>query len=153
MATASHDGRVVMASPQSGPVLRAGVDLVTIDVQVTPAKNAVMPELTAADFDIRISGRARAAASVTLLHFDDGTVTRSPLRTDAGSSSTCAFGFHRKIDRTTAHYLIGVEQSAADQVEVKQVQVKMTQDGLAVQWIVWRSPIHRTASRLPPRGH
>lgn len=81
-------------------MLRTGVDMVTIDVQVAAVKNAEMRELTAADFDITISGRRRKAASASFMHYDQGTVIRSPA---AAPSSECVFGFHRKEDRKTAH--------------------------------------------------
>jgi hypothetical protein len=52
-------------SAQQAPALRASVDLVTIDVQVTPARDSPLRQLAAADFDITISGQKRPAASAT----------------------------------------------------------------------------------------
>ena len=124
--------------------------MVTIDVQVAPAKDAPLRDLTTADFDVGIAGRKRLAVSATLLHYDEGAVTRSPRipPSEAGTSPACVFGFHRKTDRPTAHYLVGVERSDADEKEVKQVRVNMVDKVFAVQGYVWRSPVKRRAS--PP---
>jgi hypothetical protein len=128
-------------------VLRTGVDLVTIDVQVAAVKDAEKRELTAADFDITISGRRRKAASASFMHYDQGTVIRNPAAAGAnGPSPECVFGFHRKEDRKTAHYLIGVDRTDADQARVKDVRVRIVDKSLAVLWYVWRSPIHQSAS-------
>ena len=136
----------VVEAQQPTPTFRASIDLVTIDVQVTPTKDEPIRDLTAADFDIRISGRKRPAASATLLHHDEGAITREPPRTTSGNPPACVFGFHRKIDKTTAHYLISVERTDADRREVKQVDVKLVETAFAVQWSVWRSPIRRLPS-------
>ncbi len=117
--------------------------MVTIDVQVAAVKDAEMSELTAADFDITISGRRRKAASASFMHYDQGTVIRNPA---AGPSRECVFGFHRKEDRKTAHYLIGVDRTDADQAGVKDVRVSIVDKNLAVLWYLWRSPIHKSAS-------
>jgi hypothetical protein len=122
-----------VAAQQPTPTFHAGVELVTIDVQIAPTKDAPMRGMTAADFEIIISGRQRPAGSVTLLHFDEGKVARR--------SPECVFGFHRKNDPTTAHYLISVERTAADQKEVKQVKVTTVDKGFAVQSYAWRSPV------------
>jgi len=147
VAVAAAGGHPVGASRQLPPVVRGQVDLVTIDVQVSPAKNATMRELTPADFDIRISGRKRQAASATFLHYDEGTVTgNSTARGTGGSSPECVFGFHRKGDRTTAHYLVGVDRTDTDRQEVKDVRINMLDKAFVVQQITWRSPIHRSVS-------
>jgi hypothetical protein len=141
-------GHYPVTAEQSPTVLRASVDLVTIDVQVTPAKDAPFRQLTTADFDIRISGQKRAAASVTLLHNDEGTVSRNP-----GSSSPhpptapgCVFGFHRKADRPTAHYVVAVERSEADKRDVKDVKVQVVDKAFAISTYVWRSPVRNPRS-------
>jgi hypothetical protein len=132
-----------LGGQQTPPTFNAGVNLVTIDVQTTPVKGERMRDLTVADFDITISGRKRPAASVTLLHFDDGTVLREIIRRPPAE---CVFGFYRKADRVTAHYLIGVQATAADGKEVKQVRVGTMEKVFDVQWYLWRSPILKSAS-------
>ena len=148
VALANPSGHLLGASPQAPPVLRSGVDLVTIDVQVAPTKGAAMrSDLTSADFDVTVSGRRREATSVTFLHFDEGTVTGNSLpRGAAGGSDECVFGFHRKDDRRTAHYVLGVDRTDADRKEVKEVRVTIRDKSFAVQRYVWRSPIRRSAS-------
>jgi hypothetical protein len=141
-------GTLLGASLQQPPVLRAGVDLLTIDVQVSPAGSAPMRELTGADFKVRISGRLRPIASAAFLHYDDGPVMRSPPRN--GAPSTCVFGFNRRSDRATAHYVLAVERSAADQAEVKQVQIELLDKTAAIQWVAWRSPVRKAAQSGPP---
>ena len=149
------------ASRASGPfgdvpqqptaAFRTGVDLVTIDVQVTPARDAPIRAFSAADFDISIAGRKRPAASATHLHDDEGRVTRNPMALpDRDTPPTCVFGFQRKADRRTAHYLIGVERTEADRKEVKQVRVNMTDKAFAVQTYRWRSPISAVATSAGP---
>jgi hypothetical protein len=141
-------GHLLIASQQSPPVLRTGVDVVTIDVQVTSKQGATVRELTAADFSIKISGRTRDATSVAFLHYDEGTVTRDSAAQGAGAASPeCVFGFHRTQDRRTAHYLIGVARTDADTKAVKEVRVSIADKTVVVQRHVWRSPIRRSASR------
>ena len=136
---------LALTAQQAPPVLRASVDLVTIDVQVTPAKGAAFRQLAAADFDIRISGQKRTAASVTFLHNDEGTVSANPgvSSPKTASSSDCVFGFHRKADRPTAHYVIGVERSEADKRDVKDVKVQIVDKAFNAQTYQWRSPVRQ----------
>ena len=140
-------GHLVQAAQQPPPVLRTGVDMVTIDVQVAAVKDAEMRELTAADFVITISGRKRKTASASFMHYDQGTVIRNPAAAGAnGPSPECVFGFHRTENRKTAHYLIGVDRTGADQTGVKDVRVSIGDKSLVVQRSAWRSPIHKSAA-------
>ena len=139
----SHMG----ASQQSPPVLRTGVDLVTIDVQVGSVKGATLRELTAADFEVTVSGRRRKAASATFMHYDEGTVVRKSTMLSADRPAPdCVFGFHPTEDRKTAHYVLGIDRTDADQKEVKGVHVSITDKAFAVQFYSWRSPIPRSDS-------
>jgi hypothetical protein len=144
VAASQAGDRLVEA--QQPPSFRAGVDLVTIDVQVTRAKDTPIRELTAADFDISISGRKRPAASAALLHYDEGTVTRDPIAThaDPGAPPDCAFGFHRTTNRTTVHYVVGVEASEADRKELQHLQVSMVDKAFVARRYVWRAPVARS---------
>jgi hypothetical protein len=144
LAAGPAGGRPIETRQQPPPVFQAGVELVIIEVQVTAAKDAPLRELTTADFDISISGRRRPATSATLLHFDRGIVTRNP--GEWGSPADCVFGFQRTKDRTTAHYLVGVERIEADRKEVKQVRVKMVDKSFVAPLYRWRSAIRRVAS-------
>jgi hypothetical protein len=147
VALATAGGFVAEASQQSPPVLRAGVDMVTIDVQIAPVKDAKMRELTAVDFVITIAGRRRKTASVSFLHYDQGAVIRTPVAAGAnGPSPECAFGFHRREDRQTAHYLVGVDGTEADQAGVKDVRISIVDKTMAVRSYVWRIPAHKGAS-------
>ena len=147
LAAASPAGGHLVEAQQP-PAFRAGVDLVTIDVQITPAKDAPIRELTAADFEISISGQKRPAASATRLHFDDGTVTRDPI---ASALPDCAFGFHRTTNRTTVHYVVGVEASDADRKDLDHLRVSMIDKAFVAQRYVWRSPVPRSAWPPDPR--
>jgi hypothetical protein len=142
--------RIVQA--QQAPSFVGKIELVTIDVQITAARDAPLRELTTADFDITISGSKRQAASVTHLHDDDGKVTREPLasRNDQDASPACVFGFHRKIDRKTAHYVVAVDRTDADREEVKQVHVNLVDKNLTVQRYLWRTPIRRRSANRSP---
>lgn len=51
------------ASPPQGPILRASVDQVVVDVVVTDAQGQPVPGLTAADFEIVERGRPQAIAT------------------------------------------------------------------------------------------
>jgi hypothetical protein len=57
------------ANPQT---FKAGVDLIIIDVQISPSSDAAMRDFIVSDFDIRIAGRKRPAVSATRLHYDEG---------------------------------------------------------------------------------
>ena len=72
VATMIQIGGVVGARGQAPSVLRAGTDLVTIDVQITAVRGTSIREFTPADFAVDISGRRRPLASATLLHYDEG---------------------------------------------------------------------------------
>jgi hypothetical protein len=126
-------------------VFQGGVDLVTIDVQITPAEKATGPMrvLTPADFEIAISGKKRAATTETILHDDTGPVLHSFPIPPPGASPACGFGSFRKTDRPTAHYLVAVEATAADRKQVKDVKLKVVDKAFSVQQYVWRSPIRR----------
>jgi hypothetical protein len=113
----------------------------TIDAQITAAKEAPMREFATGEFEVSISGRRRPVVSVTLLHYDEGAVVRDVPR--EASSTTCFFGFHRNVDKASAHYLVAVERSGADQTEVKQVRIRMLDKAFAVQRFGWRSPIRK----------
>jgi hypothetical protein len=124
------------------PVFQGGVDLIAIEVQITPAQKAtgLLRVLTPADFEITISGKKRAAATVAFLHNDTGPVHRFPFPADAYSSA-CSFGFLRTTDRPTAHYLVAVPATAADQAdqkEVKDLRPKVVDKAFAVQQWEWR---------------
>ena len=126
---------------QQPPVLRGEVHLLTIEVQVTAATDAPMREFVTSDFEVSVSGRRRPVESVTLLHYDEGAVVRDVPR--EANSTTCFFGFHRNVDKASAHYLVAVERSGADQIEVKQVRMRMADKAFAVQRWGWRSPIRK----------
>lgn len=119
---------------------RAGVTLLTIDVQITPSKSAPLREFTATDFDVTISGRNRPVASAAFLHLDEGSVIRNPPRLGSGADAGCIFGFHRKTDKPTAHYLLGIQPVDSDR-STKDVRVKTADSAFLTQWSAWRLPI------------
>jgi hypothetical protein len=119
---------------------RAGVTLLTIDVQVTPSKDRPLRELTLTDFQVTVSGRSRPVASAAFLHFDEESVLSNPPRRGQASSDDCVFGFHRKLDRSTAHYRLAIQPVEADR-GAKEVKVKVADPAFAAEWLVWRLPI------------
>jgi hypothetical protein len=140
-------GLLVLSSPAATPraladqsALRTGVVLLTIDVQVTPSKNARLRELTFADFEVTVSGRNRPVASAAFLHLDEASVAPNQPRPGQVSSSDCVFGFRRKLDRPTAHYRLAVEPVDTDR-GAKELKVKTVDPAFAAQWLVWRLPI------------
>ena len=141
------------ASQQSPPALRTGVDLVTIDVQVILVKGTTIRELTAADFEVAVDGHRRKTASATFMHYDEGTATpRSTMLSAGRAVPDCVFGFHRTEDRKTAHYVLGVDRTDADQKAVKGVRVSIADKALSVQMYSWRSPIRRNDSLRDARS-
>jgi hypothetical protein len=128
-------------SQQAPPNFRGAVELLEIDAQVTPAKNAPLRTLAPKDFEVSIQGRSRAVVEATFLHYDDRAPLRSPppnIATDA-----CVFGFHRRVDRVTAHYLVVVDRSSADRMEVKDVRVKPVDKAFTILSFAWRSPVRK----------
>jgi hypothetical protein len=136
-----------VASPQATPpaladqeTFRTAVVLLTIDVQVTPSKDAPLRELTLADFQVTVSGRSRPVASAAFLHLDEESVVSNPPRPGQASGSDCVFEFHRKLDRPTAHYRLGIQPVETDR-GAREVKVNITDPAFATQWLVWRLPI------------
>jgi hypothetical protein len=142
----SGAGRAVDGQQAQPQTFKAGVDLIIIDVQISPSSDVAMRDFTVSDFDIRIAGRKRAAVSATRLHYDEGKVVRNPPRGDSATESACVFGFFRTTDRPTAHYLVGVELVEPDRKEVKDVVVKVADELFAAKHYMWRSPIRRSVS-------
>jgi hypothetical protein len=132
------------AAQQASPKLRAGVDLLTISVQITPTRKGPMPRLlTPADFVVKVRGQQRAIVSATLWHYDTGTVLRHPLDALRQGTPACGFGFHRKVDRTTAHYLLALERIDDDRKPFTKVQVTVIDKAFEVQRVAFKSPIRK----------
>ncbi len=137
-----------IAAGQSGqqpPSLRAETDLLTIDVQISPVHGAAIRPFGLQDFSVEVGGQKRTPVSVTMLHDDEGSVIRD-LKNAPGIGPSCVFGFHRKQDLKTVHYVIGVEGTEADRRKVPRVDVRVTDKAFEIQWQVWRSPIRRIAA-------
>jgi hypothetical protein len=139
VTTAASAAGAVPASEKQR-TFRAGVVLLTIDVQITPSKDAPLRELAPADFEVTISGRTRPVTSAVLLHLDEASVVKNQPRPGQSADAGCIFGFHRKTDQRTAHYLLGIQRADIDRA-TKEVRVKTADPALATQWIVWRLPI------------
>jgi hypothetical protein len=139
VAAAAMVGAAVPTTADQG-TFRAGVVLLTIDVQVTPAKDGALREFGPRDFEVTVSGRKRSVASAVLLHLDEGSVIPNPPRFGQGPDTECIFGFHRRNDRPTAHYLLGIQPIDSDR-GAKEVHVKSVDTVFATQWLVWRMPI------------
>jgi hypothetical protein len=60
----------------------------------------------------------------------------------------CVFGFHRASDKTTAHYLVGVDARDTDRENVKGVHVTIANAGFLAAWWGWRTPAHHESA--PP---
>jgi hypothetical protein len=138
---------VTVASPAMMPLaladqatFRTGVVLLTIDVQVTPSKDASLRDLTLADFQVAVSGRNRPVESSAFLHLDEASVVSNSPRPGQTSSSDCVFEFHRKLDRPTAHYRLAIQPVETDR-GAREVKVNITDPAFATQWLVWRLPI------------
>ena len=119
---------------------RAGVVLLTIDVQIAPAKDAPLRELAAKDFEVAVSGRKRPVTSAARLHLDEASVLPNSPRPGSDTDAGCIFGFHRKTDRPTAHYRLGIQPADTDR-SAREVTVKTADSAFATQWLVWRLPI------------
>lgn len=141
--TLSSQGPAVSpAQTPSGqvPEFRTGTDLVTIDVQLTPAHGAANRTLGPADFSVEIDGRKRVPGSAALLHEDTGPIVRNLLKPPA-DDPPCIFGFRRIRDVKTLHYLVGVQAIEKDQRQVKRVNVRMVDKAFEMLTFSWRSPI------------
>jgi hypothetical protein len=120
--------------------LRAEIDLLTVDVQVVASRNQPVASLTADDFQISISKRARPVILVEFLHLDEGPITRGlGPRLDAGTSARCIFGFARSQAGANAHYRIGVESIADDARGIKQPKIRLRAKNLSLRRFAWRS--------------
>lgn len=144
VALALLGGFTAVASPAARQAdqatFRTSVVLLTIDVQVTPSKDAPLRELALADFQVTVSRRSRPVATAAFLHLDEESVLSDPPRLGPPAGSDCVFGFHRKLARPTAHYRLGIQPVESDR-GAREVRVKITDPAFATQWIVWRLPI------------
>ena len=136
-ANAVHGGRQSQSAP---PSFRAPVELVTIDLQIVPAKDATLREFLPKDFTVRVSGRDRTAVSATRMHEDTGAVTRDVPRTPPPE---CVFDFRRQVDRPTVHYVLAFDLTEPDRKEISRVAVHLTDKAFSIQRYVWRSPIRK----------
>src|SRR5690348_11453681 len=60
------------AAPGTPPVFRSGVDSVTVDALVTDKSGRPITDLTAADFEVRESGRLQTIQAFKFVRIDDG---------------------------------------------------------------------------------
>jgi hypothetical protein len=141
LATARGTGAVpAPAGQQVIPPLQAEVDMLTVDAQVVASRGPVA-NLTADDFQITISRRARPVILVEFLHFDEGPIARD-LRLpppDAGIPARCVFGFARSQEGAHAHYRLGVESIPEDARGIKSPKIRMRDKNLVVRRAGWRS--------------
>jgi hypothetical protein len=117
------------------------VDLLMIDVQLTPADGKPASMLTAADFQVKIGGRKRTVVLAEFLHSDDGPVIRgaAPPPLDQVPRPTCVFGFARTSNLAHVHYLLGVEPSESDKRGIKRPEIKLAAGGPPPRRWAWRS--------------
>ena len=139
LVTTAHSGAAGLPSKEQ-ETFRTDVVLLTIDVQVTPAKEAALRQFGPEDFEVTVSGRRRPVTSAVRLHLDESSVVPNPPRPGRGSNIDCIFGFHRRTDRPTAHYLLGIQPDDAVRA-AKAVSVRTADPAFATEWSAWRLPI------------
>jgi hypothetical protein len=140
--SASPAGRA-LESVQASPTFRAGIDLLTFDVQVVAAPGKVGPRLTASQFEVKIAGRGRTIVMVEFLHADEGQIRRgnSPPSPDQATRAVCVFGFERVSNRAHGHYVVTVESIARDKSRVEHPRIKSLDRNVSVRRFAWRSRI------------
>jgi hypothetical protein len=144
--SAAPAGRA-LESAQGSPAFRAGVDLLTFDVQVVAAAGTFGPPLKASQFEVKIAGRGRTIVMIEFLHADEGQITRgnSLPSVDQATRAVCVFGFDRVSNRAHGHYLVSVESIARDKHRVEHPRIKSLDRSVSVRRFAWRS-------RMAPAG-
>ena len=133
---------VAAHSAQETPsAYRSTVDLLMIEVQVTPPNGKPQAVLTAGDFQVQIGRKKRRVVIAEFLHSDDGPVVRGapPPRMDQQPRPPCVFQFSRTSEHAHAHYLLGLEPEEADKREVTKPQIKVVAGGFQLRRWAWRS--------------
>ena len=127
--------------PGPGAKVRAGADLVTIDLQIVPARGTSVPVLTADLFDVRIAGQKRTVVSAVFVHYDEGAVVRpsSAQGIDPAALAACVFRHLRTTDAVHAHYRLAIETREADRKNVSKVRVKVSDKTVSLRGWAWRS--------------
>ncbi len=132
---------IALAAQEAAPTFRAGADLVTIDVQIVPARGTSLPVLTADLFDIRIAGQQRTVVSAVFVHYDEGAIVRpsSAQGIDPAALAICVFRQLRTADVVHAHYRLAIETREADRKKVSQVRVTVSDKTVSLRGWAWRS--------------
>jgi hypothetical protein len=131
----------ILATQDPASTFRAGADLVTIDVQIVPARGPSVPVLTADLFDVRIAGQQRTVVSAVFVHYDEGAVVRpsSAQGIDPAALATCVFRHLRTAETVHAHYRLAIETRDADRKKVSKVRVTVSDKTVRVRGWAWRS--------------
>jgi hypothetical protein len=138
----AHDPSLAAVQAQSpaAPPFRAGVELLTVDVQVAAKREVKMDALKGEDFALTFWGKSRPIVSATFAHLDEGAVADDIQPEQA--KPDCVFGYLRKAYRRTAHYVLAVDMTEPDRKQTAQVEVTTVDDTyLFVNRFAWRSPI------------
>jgi len=131
----------LLGSQEPAPTFRGGADLVTIDVQIVPARPTALPVLTADRFDVRISGQKRTVVSAVFVHYDEGAIVARPSAQsmDPAPLAACAFRYLRTSDAVHAHYRLAIETRDDDRKKVSKVRIKVSDKTISLRGWIWRS--------------
>ena len=129
-------GQAGQQSQSTPPSFHASSELLTIDVQIAPARNAPLRQFLPKEFSVRVSGHDRTAVSATRMHDDTGPVTREVPRS---ASPECPFDFRRTVDRPTVHYVLAFDLTESDRKRISRVAVRIADKMFTVQRYGWRT--------------
>jgi VWFA-related protein len=91
------------AAQDRPPVIRSGVDLVMVDVQVVDGKGAPVADLKPTDFEVTIGGRRRAVVSAELVRYNTAAGSLETKRPDALPAA-------QPVDAPRRMYVIAVDE-------------------------------------------
>jgi hypothetical protein len=127
--------------PQLPPSFQSSVDLQVVDVQVSGSDEVAIADLTKEQFELTFNGRPRPVALAQFLHRDAGQVVRRfDRQLDPAVRAACVFGFERRTDKPTAHYLLGMTTPIAGTDDFKSLRISVTVKGMKAE--TWVARIH-----------
>lgn len=139
------------ATAQEQAVFRSGVDLMTVDATVIAASGMPEPDLTAADFALKVDGRARRVLSAQFVRQTRSESTAPAVRTHYSSNEFVDMGRFVVVAVDEPH-IRRVEGRTALQAAAQFIDELDPRDHVAVLGLARGGPLDFTRDRVAARS-